>query len=130
MTAIQRWQERAKRLKVETYALYLAYRDPRVPWYAKVFVAAVVAYAFSPIDLIPDFIPVLGYLDDLMLVPLGITLALKMIPQDVLDRSRERAMADLGQDKPTNWLGAVVVAVLWLLVAALLIAFVWHAIGG
>lgn len=130
MTAIQRWQRRAKRLKMETYALYLAYRDPRVPWYAKVLAAAVVAYAFSPVDLIPDFIPVLGYLDDLVLVPLGITLALRMIPEDVLDRCRERARVDLGQEKPTNWLVGAVVVALWLLVAALLIAFVWHGIGG
>lgn len=130
MTAIQRWQRRAKRLKMETYALYLAYRDPRVPWYAKVLAAAVVAYAFSPVDLIPDFIPVLGYLDDLVLVPLGITLALRMIPEDVLDRCRERARVDLGQEKPTNWLVGAVVVALWLLVAGLLTAFVWQAIGG
>jgi uncharacterized membrane protein YkvA (DUF1232 family) len=129
MTAIQRWQQRAKRLKTETYALYLAYRDPRVPWYAKVLAAAVVAYAFSPVDLIPDFIPVLGYLDDLVLVPLGVALVLRMIPEDVLDQCRERALVDLGQDRPTNWLGAAVVVVLWLLAAAVLIAFAWQAIG-
>lgn len=130
MTLIQRWQERAKRLKLETYALYLAYRDPRVPWYAKVLAAAVVAYAFSPVDLIPDFVPVLGYLDDLLIVPLGVALALRMIPQDVLDRCRERAVADLGQDKPTAWLGASVVVGLWLLAAVVLVALVWQAIGG
>ena len=130
MTAIQRWQERAKSLKLETYALYLAYRDPRVPWYAKVLAAAVVAYAFSPVDLIPDFVPVLGYLDDLLIVPLGVALALKMIPQDVLDRCRERARADLGQEKPANWLAGALVVALWLLGTALLVALVWRAIGG
>ena len=130
MTAIQRWQERARRLKLETYALYLAYRDPRVPWYAKVLAAAVVAYAFSPVDLIPDFVPVLGYLDDLLLVPLGVALARRMIPQDVLDRCRERARADLGQEKPANWLAGAVVVALWLLGTAMLVALVWRAIGG
>jgi len=88
---LESWKGRARRLKGETYALYLAYRDPRTPWYAKVFAALVVGYAFSPIDLIPDPIPVLGYLDDLLLVPLGIALALKMIPLAVLDECREQA---------------------------------------
>jgi uncharacterized membrane protein YkvA (DUF1232 family) len=77
-TFLQRWKERAERLKKEVYALYLAYRDPRTPWYGKVFAALVIAYAFSPIDLIPDPIPILGYLDDLILIPLGVVIALKM----------------------------------------------------
>ena len=77
---LDRMRKRARRLKEEIYALYLAYRDPRVPWYARLFAAGVVAYAFSPIDLIPDFIPVLGFPDDLILVPLGVVLALRMIP--------------------------------------------------
>ena len=72
---IESWKARARLLKIDTYALYFAYRDPRTPWYAKVWTAIVVGYAFSPIDLIPDFIPVLGYLDDLVLIPLGIWLA-------------------------------------------------------
>jgi uncharacterized membrane protein YkvA (DUF1232 family) len=130
MTAIERWGQQAKRLRRETYALYLAYRDPRVPWYAKAVAAAVVAYALSPIDLVPDFVPVLGYLDDLILVPLGIALARRMIPQDVLDRCRDRARVDLEQDKPINWLAAAVVVALWLLVATLLVVFLWRAIAG
>jgi uncharacterized membrane protein YkvA (DUF1232 family) len=130
MTARRRWEVRARRLKTETYALYLAYRDPRVPWYAKVLAAAVVAYAFSPIDLVPDFIPVLGYLDDLVLVPLGVALVLKMIPQEVMDGCRERARTELAQEKPTNWLAAAVVVALWLLLAGLLVALVWRDIGG
>ena len=85
------WKERARQIKSEIYALYLAYRDPRVPWYARVFAACVVAYAFSPIDLIPDPIPVLGYLDDLVLIPLGVVLARKMIPADVLAECRQTA---------------------------------------
>ncbi len=130
MSAMEQWKERARRLKAETYALYLAYRDPRVPWHAKVLAAAVVAYAFSPIDLIPDVIPVLGYLDDLLLVPLGIALALKMIPPGVMAECRERAAADLGGDKPTNWLAAAAIVAVWLVAAALLVALVWQAVGG
>ena len=80
----------AKRLKQKTFILYWAYRDPATPWFAKAFAAVVVAYAFSPMDLIPDFIPVLGYLDDLLLVPLGVALALKMIPAEVLDNARQK----------------------------------------
>src|ERR687885_2044119 len=84
MNVVGAWKRRARQLKTEMYALYLAYKDPRVPWYARVFAACVVGYAFSPIDLIPDPIPILGYLDDLILVPLGIALAVRMIPPDVL----------------------------------------------
>ena len=82
--SLERWKQRARELKTETYALYLAVKDPRVPWYAKFSALCVVAYALSPIDLIPDFIPVVGYLDDLVLVPIGIALTIKMIPLDVL----------------------------------------------
>lgn len=110
----------ARRLKSETYALYLACRDPRVPWYAKVFAAAVVGYAFSPVDLVPDFIPVVGYLDDLVLVPLGIWLAVKMIPEPVLKECRERAAREIGE-KPRNWAVGVVVIGVWLLVVALIV---------
>src|SRR2546423_2275266 len=85
------WKQQARRLKTETYALYLAYRDPRVPWYARLVAAGVVAYALSPIDLIPDFIPILGYLDDLILVPLGFALALRLIPAPVLAECRAAA---------------------------------------
>jgi len=112
---IEQWKHRARQLEVETYTLYLACRDPRVPWYAKAFVAIVVGYALSPIDLIPDFIPVLGYLDDLVLVPLGITLALWMIPQTVLDECRANAAELLNQDKPRNWVAASIIVLVWLL---------------
>jgi uncharacterized membrane protein YkvA (DUF1232 family) len=112
---LERWKGRASRLKAETYALYLACRDPRVPWYAKAFAAAVVGYAFSPIDLIPDFIPVLGYVDDLVLIPAGIALALRMVPQTVLQECRENARDALGQDRPRNWVAAAVIIALWLL---------------
>ena len=82
---VEYWKRQVKLLRADTYALFLAYRDPRVPWYSKAFAALVVGYAFSPIDLIPDFIPILGYLDDLILVPIGIAIALKMIPDEMFN---------------------------------------------
>ena len=114
------WKRWAGRLKSETHALYLAYRDPRVPWYAKLFAALVVGYAFSPIDLIPDSIPVLGYLDDLILVPLGVALVVRMIPEDVLSESRQKArkMVERGE-RPVNRGAAAVIVVLWLALAVL-----------
>jgi uncharacterized membrane protein YkvA (DUF1232 family) len=112
------WRERARQLKAETYALYLAYRDPRVPWVARLLAAVVVGYAFSPIDLIPDFIPVLGYLDDLILVPLGIALALRMIPPQVMAECRARAREVIAQGKPVSRAAAAVVIAIWLLLAA------------
>ena len=121
---MERWKQRARQLKMETYALYLAYRDPRVPWYARLFAALVVGYAFSPVDLIPDFVPVLGYLDDLVLVPLGIGLALKMIPPDVLAESREKASEVMGEGKPTNWTAAVAIVAIWLLLAVMAVVLV------
>ena len=107
---LEEWKQWAGRLKSETHALYLAYRDPRVPWYAKLFAALVVGYAFSPIDLIPDSIPVLGYLDDLILVPLGVALAVRMIPEDVLSESREkvREMVERGE-RPVSRVAAAVI---------------------
>ena len=94
-------------------------RDPRTPWYAKLCAACVVAYAFSPIDLIPDFIPVLGYLDDVIVVPLGIVLALKLIPADVMAECRARAEANRPASKPRDYVGAAVIVLIWLAAAAL-----------
>jgi uncharacterized membrane protein YkvA (DUF1232 family) len=119
---IDRLKKRATQLKLETYALYFAYRDPRVPWYARVLVACVVGYAFSPIDLIPDFIPIIGYLDDLVLVPIGIRLALSMIPENVMIESREKAQETLRQGKPVNRLAAIIIIGVWILPAASAIA--------
>ncbi len=116
---IDRWKRRARELKVEVYALYLAYRDPRVPLYARLFAACVVGYAFSPIDLIPDPIPVLGYLDDLVLVPLGAALAVRMIPAEVLGECRAKAREVMAQGKPVNRLAALVIIAIWLLLALL-----------
>ena len=112
---MQRWKQQLKLLKQETYAIYIACKDPRVPWYARFLAAAVVAYAFSPIDLIPDVIPVIGYLDDLILVPLGIALVIKMIPPDVLAECREKAATAMTDGKPTNWIAAIIVVILWFL---------------
>lgn len=95
------------------YALYLAYRDPRVPWYAKVFILAVVGYALSPLDLIPDFIPVVGYLDDLIIIPAGITLALKMIPTEVLEEYRQKARSE-PLAKREQWAAVVIIVAIWL----------------
>jgi uncharacterized membrane protein YkvA (DUF1232 family) len=120
------WKQRARQLKLETYALYLAYRDPRVSWPARLVAASVVAYAFSPIDLIPDPIPVLGYLDDLILVPLGVMLALKLIPPEVMADCRERAQAVMAQGKPVNWLAAAVVIAIWLALAAAAALLLWQ----
>lgn len=122
-TVMQTWKDKARRLKWEVYALYLAYRDPRTPWYARVFAALVVGYAFSPIDLIPDPIPVLGYLDDLVLVPLGIKFALMMIPDAVMAESRAKAEVLMAQGKPVNRVAAVIIVCIWLLLAAWVIAW-------
>lgn len=112
---LKRW---AKRLESEVHALYLAYRDPRVPWHARVFALCVVGYALSPIDLIPDPIPVLGYLDDLILIPLGIALAIRMIPDDVLEECRRKARDAEGIGATGRVAAAVVVGV-WAFVAVL-----------
>jgi len=122
--AIERWRQKARDLKKETYALYLAVRDPRVPLYAKLIAVCVVGYAFSPIDLIPDFIPVLGYLDDLVLVPLGIALVLKMIPAEVMAECRQEAQAVMDLGKPTNWVAAGVIIAIWLLLMGLSVVLV------
>lgn len=118
-----RLRARAQDLKAWTYALYAAYRDPRVPWYARVFALCVVAYALSPIDLVPDFVPVLGYLDDLILIPLGISLALRMIPPEVLAEHRERGRLLAAEGKPVGRTAAVFVVLIWLalIVAGLLV---------
>ncbi len=110
------WQGAAQRLKEETYALYLAYRNPRAPWYARVFVALLVGYVFSPIDPIPDFIPVVGLLDEMVVVPLGVILARKMIPDEVLAECREKMKEG---KKPVSRTAAVVMVAVWLLLAAL-----------
>ena len=109
-----RLKEWARALKRDVHALYLAALDPRVSWQAKALAACVAAYALSPIDLIPDFIPVLGYLDDLVIVPLGIWLAVTLIPPDVMRDCRERAV--LASSRPTSRAAAVVIIAIWVVV--------------
>ena len=123
MDVMKQWRRRVQQLKVETYALYLAYRDPRTPWYAKLLAAGVAAYAVSPIDLIPDFIPVLGILDDLVIVSLGAALAVKMVPKEVMAECREKARNAMEPSAPkrTRYLVAAVVVAIWCLLAALVI---------
>jgi uncharacterized membrane protein YkvA (DUF1232 family) len=122
-------KQRARLLKAETFALYLAARHPGTPWYAKLVVAGVVAYAFSPIDLIPDFIPVLGYVDDLILIPMGIALAIKLIPSSVLAECREQAQEVISSGKPVSRVAAVVIVVIWLVLAAFCILWIYAALG-
>ena len=119
---LPRLKAQAARLKRHVVVLYLAARHPRTPWYARAFVAVVVAYALSPIDFIPDMIPILGYLDDLLLVPLGIYVAIKLIPPEVLAECRAEAAA-LGGTLPRSRSAARIIVLLWLI--ALLLAGYW-----
>ncbi|WP_434131561.1 YkvA family protein [Methylocaldum sp. GT1BB] len=113
-------KQRARRLKAEAFALYLAARHPGTPWYAKLLAAAIVAYAFSPVDLIPDFIPVLGYLDDLVLIPLGLALVIRLIPSAVLAECRSAAAdAFTPGNKPVSYAAGAFIVMIWLTLAAL-----------
>lgn len=116
LSLIQKMKKWAKNLKKQLLLLYSAYRDERVPWYAKLFTMLVVAYAFSPIDLIPDFIPILGYLDDLILVPLGVYLALKLIPEDVLEDYKKKIEERSTTNKPKNWIAGCIIIGIWIFV--------------
>jgi uncharacterized membrane protein YkvA (DUF1232 family) len=121
MRTVGGWRERARRLELEAYRLCLVYRDPRVPWYARVFALGIAAYVLSPIDLIPDFIPVLGHLDDLILVPLLVVLAIRMIPPGVLAECQAAAEARLAQGRGIGLVGAGLVFLSWLALAALVV---------
>ena len=123
MAMMQQLKTRARALKADTYALYLAARHPDTPWYAKVFTACVAAYALSPIDLIPDFVPVLGYLDDLIIVPLGLAVAVKMVPPEVMCQCREQARERMASGKPVSRAGAAFIVLVWL--AAVVLAGSW-----
>src|SRR5215813_8356316 len=107
----QRLREWARVIKRDVYALYFASRDPRVPWYAKALAIVVAGYALSPIDLIPDFVPVIGHLDDLILVPLGVLAVVRLIPADVMAEHRERAAS---QERPVSRTPGIVVGCIWL----------------
>lgn len=121
-----RLKDWARRLKRDAVALWLAARDPRTPWYAKLLTGAVAAYALSPIDLIPDFIPVLGLLDDLILLPLGIALVVHLIPPLVMEDLR--AQADVQMERPTSWVGALVIGAAWVAAAVLGGSLLWFTL--
>lgn len=128
MKLLNSLKERARDLKRDTLALWIAYRDPRTRWYARVFSAVVVAYALSPIDLIPDFVPILGYLDDLILIPAGIALALKMIPAEVMADARVKAEEEFKGSRPANWIFAVLIILIWLAVIFFVGRWAWSLI--
>jgi uncharacterized membrane protein YkvA (DUF1232 family) len=107
----------ARAIKRDVHAIYLAARDPRVPWYAKALALCIAGYALSPIDLIPDFIPVLGYLDDLIIVPLGIMAVVKLIPPEIM--AEHRATAAIAAERPTSRTAAAVIALIWIASLAL-----------
>lgn len=110
---VRQWAQIVKR---DTVCLYLAARDPRTPWYAKAIAASVVAYALSPIDLIPDFIPIIGYLDDILLVPMGLWIAMRMVPDDVIEDCRVQATQLT--ERPTSKTAAFIILVIWMGAAA------------
>ena len=112
MWVFGRLRQWARAVKRDVLVLYLAARDPRVPWYAKVVAACVTAYALSPIDLIPDFIPVLGYLDDVIIVPLGIVLAMRLMPPSLLEEHRRTAI-ERSQQRPMSYVGASIILIIW-----------------
>src|SRR5688572_20096596 len=116
----EKLRSQARALKNEAYAIYLAAKDPRTPWYAKTLIYFVVAHTFSPIDLIPDFIPILGYLDDIIITPLGIALAIRLIPAEVLMEAR-LTVATHGVERRVGLIGAGIIVITWIL------AIIWGA---
>jgi uncharacterized membrane protein YkvA (DUF1232 family) len=125
---IESWKASAKRLRAEIFALYLASKHPGTPWYAKVLAILIIGYALSPIDLIPDFIPVAGYLDDFIILPAGIALLIKIIPREVLEECRAKAQTDLLRNKSKNWVVGVIIVLIWLLVIYLGWRLIWPLI--
>lgn len=125
---IKSWKTKTKQLRTEMVALYLAYKHPRTPWYAKALAALIIGYALSPIDLIPDFIPVIGYLDDFIIVPAGIALLIKIIPRDVLEECRAKARSDFSEGKPKNWIAAIIIVLIWLFALYLILSLIWPLI--
>jgi uncharacterized membrane protein YkvA (DUF1232 family) len=118
----------ARAMRRDAHAVYLAARDPRTPWYAKALAAGVAGYALSPIDLIPDFIPVLGYLDELVILPLGILAVVKLVPPNVMAESR--ATAALAAERPISWMAAAVIAFIWMASIALAVWLGYHYFAG
>lgn len=123
---VNHWRLRAQQLKGLVYALYIAYRDPRTPWFARAVAICVVGYAFSPIDLIPDFIPIIGYLDDLVLIPVGVTLAVKLMPAAVWSDAQEQSRIALQEGKPINRIAAGIIIAIWASLAIGTGVIVWR----
>ena len=121
---LKKLKSRARALKNEAFAVYWAAQDPRTPWYAKALAGAIVAYAISPIDLIPDFIPVLGLLDELVLLPVAIWLALRLIPPEVMAEARGRA--EQASERPTSRVAAAFIVAIWLGLAGLAVLWAWR----
>lgn len=119
---LEKWKQKARKLKKQVFIANQAYRDPRLPWSAKIATAIVLAYAFSPIDLIPDFIPILGYLDDLILIPVGISMVIKLIPLEVWNDAKLKVEAEEKNTKPVNWVAGMFIIGIWL---SLLIIVIW-----
>lgn len=118
------WKEKTRQLKTEVHALYLAFRDPRVPWYARVLMAFIIGYAVCPIDLVPDFIPVLGQIDDLIIVPVGISIVLRMIPKSVMEECRQRAREEPIRTR-TKWVVTILIISIWAVAIYLMLRLVW-----
>jgi uncharacterized membrane protein YkvA (DUF1232 family) len=118
---LQKWKRLAQELKRETHVLWIACRHPRTPWYAKAIAIGVVAYALSPIDLIPDPIPVLGYLDDLILIPLGVILVRRLIPSDVLEECRRQADERSPAYGVGRWIAGAIIVAIWVVVITVLV---------
>jgi uncharacterized membrane protein YkvA (DUF1232 family) len=129
VSPVSSWKERVRVLKQETFTLVVACRHPGVPWYAKALALLVVGYALSPIDLIPDFIPVLGYLDDLVLIPLGFMLVIRLIPAEVLADCRRQAAELVGRATRAGKIAAVVIVVIWILIAGLILWWIAKALN-
>ena len=125
-TMLEKLRSRARALKNEAFAVYLAAKDPRTPWYAKALIFFVVAHTFSPIDLIPDFIPILGYLDDLIITPGGLWLAVKMIPPEVLEEARKTA-ATQGFDRRVGYVGMAIILLVWIAILIGIVSLIIQA---
>ena len=120
---MEKLKNRARSLKKEVYTLYLVHKDSRVSWWKRLFLGVVIGYALSPIDLVPDFIPILGYIDDLILVPLGISIALKLIPREIFEDCRAKAMEDKEEEIPIGRKTAIMIIFIWIF--GLIFLLIW-----
>ena len=118
-------KERAKKLKTDIPAILLALKDKETPIVAKIFAGITVAYALSPVDLVPDFIPVLGYLDDVILLPMLVALTIKFIPEDALERNRKQSEGMWKDGKPKKWYYAIPIVIFWILLVCLIVKMIW-----